>query len=246
MSQSAAAVHPVVFSGARVARAPALPQKDMYGAVHRGLRWGLTRLLVRMGTHDIAAEKGTAPILDELRHLLVICESHLTHENEYIHTAVERRRAGAMSRLGRDHEEHEAAIAELRGFANEMERAEPAQRRAEWRRLYLRYSAFVGDNLVHMVDEEELSQAMLEQVYSAAELEQIQGALIRSIVPEEMLSFLRYMIPAQPPSERKIFVTMALAIGTTDQVATLVASLREVLVDSEWQELVSHLVVSVQ
>lgn len=181
-------------SRVRIERAPTLPREDIYGAAHKGLRWLLSDVMVAMGRTSFADRSETKRALARLGEVLDVCESHLGHENAYIHAAIDRRRPGASARLGGDHVHHEESIAELRELAREVEAAPSETRPAFGRRLYLRYSAFVGENLVHMVEEEELAQGLLEEIYTTEELAELHRTLVSSIAPEKMFAFLRLML----------------------------------------------------
>ena len=155
-----------------------------------------------------------------------MCSAHLAHENAHLHTALDRRRPGASARLGGDHEHHEHAIRELRAYAADVKRAAPESRVAFGRRLYLAYSAFVGENLVHMVEEEELAQAVLEEIYTEGELKELHRVLVTSIPPEEMLSFVKIMLAGTDPAQRVGMVAGMSKAFPIDEMATIVAGLR--------------------
>ena len=235
----------VVSRRPEIDRVPALPREDIYGTAHKGLRWLLCQVMVAMGRTDFASAESAARILTELDHVLAACSAHLAHENAHVHAALDRRRPGSSARLGGEHQHHEYAIAELRRHAADVAGATPQTRVAFGRRLYLRYSAFVGENLIHMVDEEELAQAVLEEIYSTEELQHLHRTLVQSIPPAEMLPYLRIMLAGVDPVERANLVAGAGKVFPIDQVATLVATLRPEIGDREWQELASAFLRSI-
>ena len=224
---------------------PALPREDIYGPVHKGLRWILTDVMVGMARTDFADEASTSRTLTDLRHVLDLCASHLAHENAHVHTALDRRRPGASARLEGDHDHHEQSIAELRAFADEIERAAPASRAALGRRLYLRYSAFVGENLVHMVEEEELAQAVLEEIYTAEELQDLHRRIVTSIAPDKMLSFVKIMLTGADPVTRNAMVASVGKVLPVDKMAAVVAGLRAEIGEPEWQAVATTFLRSV-
>jgi hypothetical protein len=179
------AARTVAQSTAAIGRAPSLPRRDLYGPVHKEMRLRLTDILVRLGATDFADAASVRRVVSELIDVLDVCTSHLRLENDLLHEAVERRRPGVMARLEGAHAAHEDAIAELYAYAARAEHAD-RDAGAEGRRLYLRYAAFVGENLVHMTEEEELAQAMLEEIYSVEELQKIHVALLADPAWQEL------------------------------------------------------------
>jgi hypothetical protein len=228
-------------SSRRLGRAPSLPQTDLYGPVHKGLRRLMVGVLERLGATDLGDETNVRSVAAEVRAALEILAGHARHESAHVHPAVERRRAGAMARLERDHEAQGDAIAELLACVARFEEAPAAERRAEGRRMYLRYSAFVGENLVHMAEEEELAQPMLEELYAPEELHAIHAELLASIEPEEKFAFMRFMLPAVDPRERAALFAAVLATFPLDRVATLVTGMLGKIPEPEWHAFVGRL-----
>ncbi|MET0594757.1 MAG: hypothetical protein ABW133_18795 [Polyangiaceae bacterium] len=222
---------------AKLERAPALPREDIYGAVHKGLRWLLSDVMVTMGRTSFGHEPSARRVVAQVREVLDVCQAHLEHENTHIHTALDRRRHGASARLGGDHVHHEHSIAVLRELATQVEMASDEARPAYGRRLYLRYSAFVGENLVHMVEEEELAQAVLEEIYSTEELQDLHRTLVTSIAPEKAFPVVRLMLCGVNTEEQSVIVAGARRTFSVDQMATLVGALRSALDTDQWQAL---------
>jgi hypothetical protein len=189
--------------------APELPQVDIYGLVHKGLRWSLCNLLTRMATHDPADADNLQMALDDLEGLLYMCLSHGTHEDRHLHPAIEVRRPGGAAFLHATHDELEREMALLRELSQQLAAASEASVPSLWRALYVRYSAFVGRNLLHMAEEELRSQALLDELYSVREQQSIHTNLLRSIGPEEKLAFLRAMLNGANPAERLRLLDMA-------------------------------------
>ncbi len=179
---------------------PALPAVDLYGAVHRGLRRELCKLLDRMGATSLEDADAWSSLTTSLEELLALLEHHFHHEDDHVHAALEEHNASAVASLKSDHDEHLAFHAELRALTRSVRtRGEPTTRRA----LYLRYGAYVGTSLVHMTDEEIRIQSLLEATYTADELQELEHRLIASISPSVMFEFMRIMLPAQPPEIRE-------------------------------------------
>ena len=222
---------------AKIERAPQLPREDIYGTVHKGLRWLLSDVMVAMGRTSFADGASARRIVAEVHKVLDVCEAHLNHENTHIHPALDRRRPGASARLDTDHAHHEHSIAILRALAAQVEGANDEARPAYGRRLYLGYSAFVGENLVHMVEEEELAQAVLEEIYSTEELQDLHRTLVTSIAPEKAFPFVRLMLCGVNTEEQAVIVAGARRTFSIDQMATLVAALRSELDTDQWQAL---------
>jgi len=183
-----------------------LPALDLYGAVHKGLRLGMLELVTRLARNDVDDCNAARRAIDDLDGLLYMCERHAEHEDRHLHRAVELRRAGGSAAFALDHERQRKEVLDLRALALATTSADPAERPRLWRALQLRYSRFVGENLVHMAEEEERMQRQLEQLYDTDELAAIQRGLVGGIGPDEMLAWTRLMLRAATPRERTLML----------------------------------------
>ncbi len=220
---------------------PRLPKVDLYGPVHKGIRWALTSLLTRMGAADFNDCASTARLLDDLDGVLYLVESHIAHEDRHIHPAIEKKAPSASARLAEEHRAHEIEIAELRSLINAFGCARPGTSAALGRRLYLAFSRFVADSLVHMLEEETVTEPLLESLYTVDELMVIHDAILASIGPDEMLAFTRVMIPANGRDLRVAMLSGAKAAMPSEPFAMLLASFEPHLDPADWSDLTSRL-----
>ncbi len=181
-------------------------KKDLYYAVHKGIRLANARMLVTLGQADAEDEKGLAEALGKLSAHLDLGLSHLTHENQKIHEVVEARLPGGSDHAGEDHEHHLQAFAELRRIAEEVARA-GEDRPAKLRRLYQRFALFVADDLTHMHDEETELMPLIWANFTPAEVDEIEHSIVADIPPAKMAVFLTLILGAASRSERIAMVT---------------------------------------
>jgi hypothetical protein len=206
--------------------AQALPKYDLYGMVHKGLRGELCALLARMAAHSPAARNDLQMILDDLEGVLYICVNHGSHEDRHYHPALEARRAGSSEFLNDTHALLEADVAALHELSAQLSAATDGGEFGLFRALYLRYSAFVGRNLLHMAEEETRAQALFEQLYEPEELPIIHMNLLRAIGPEDKLASLRAMLHAVNAQERMQLLELAHAQLPREIWCDLLANLR--------------------
>jgi hypothetical protein len=90
-----------------VAASAAAPRHNIYQVIHKALRAFMADTLLRIGSMDISDDAERAEAIAQLRGLLAMCDSHLRHENEFVHTAIEKARPHATARTVEDHRHHE-------------------------------------------------------------------------------------------------------------------------------------------
>jgi hypothetical protein len=150
---------------------------------------------------DDALER--ANVTERVLHLLEACASHLRHENEFVHAAIEARAPGGASRIALEHDDHVRHLAHLAQAVAALRDAPAGLRFARQHELYAELSLFVADNFRHMRVEETEHNAQLWASYDDAELVGIHDALVASIPPQEMLLIARWLVPFVSPRERE-------------------------------------------
>lgn len=222
------------------------PRMDLYAGIHKALRALMADTLLAVGRMDCEDELEMAQTTQRVVELLDFCFSHLSHENEFIHAAMEARAPGSSAAAAHDHEEHEQHIASLRK-AVETLRASPAAGRApRSRELYRALALFVAGNFEHMNAEETAHNAVLWARYTDAELMEIHGALLASIPTHEMMFALRWMVPFMNPAERAGMLADMQAHAPAPAFAAAIATVRPHLTQREWDKLARCLRIPVE
>jgi hemerythrin-like domain-containing protein len=203
---------------------------DIYAPIHKALRLFMSDTLLAIGRLDLGDPQDLAAGLDQLEALLEGASRHLSHENEFIHPAIEACSGGLSHRIAGEHQAHLEAIAALRAQAVAL-RAAPGATAAH--RLYRQLAAFVAENFEHMDVEETRHNQVLWAAYGDAELQAIEGRILASIGPQEMGQWLRWMLPAFSPAERA-----QLIVGLPPEAQAPVQELaRSLLDDVAWAKL---------
>jgi hypothetical protein len=175
----------------------------MYGSIHKGLRKAQLEMLLRLGSAEFSHAGTVDSIIADMRTILTMAASHLLHENEHVHRALENKAPGSSSRLEDQHGSHQRDFAQLEELLQVMESsADATQRKALGRRLYLGFGAFIAHDLEHMHEEVTIANPLLQSLFTDAELEEIEMGIISTLTPEKTIAFMRLMIPASNPEER--------------------------------------------
>jgi hypothetical protein len=213
---------------------PAAGRFEIYRRIHKALRACMGDTLVRVGRLDAADAGELRETLAQVRLLLDFCTSHLEHENDFIHAAMEARRPGSAETTAGDHVHHIAACQRLAALADALERR-PGEARAF--ELYRYLALFVAENLTHMHIEETENNAVLQRAYTDAELIAIEQAIVASLTPQEQGLTMRWMIPAMNPEERAEMLLGALANMPAQAFDGMLGALKPHLPERDWDKL---------
>ncbi|RJG06122.1 hypothetical protein D3870_08995 [Noviherbaspirillum cavernae] len=180
----------------------AAPRYDIYAIIHKALRAFMCDTLVSVGNADADDAKEVAAVLAQVRELAAFCASHLKHENDFVHPAMEAAQPGAAAQTAGDHLHHEWALRQVGTLADAVDAASTEVRAAALGQLYRYLAVFVAENFTHMNIEETDNNAVLWAACSDEELMGIEHAIVASIPPDEMAASMRWMIPAMTANER--------------------------------------------
>lgn len=210
---------------------------DLYGAIHKALRMMMCDTLVALGRLDTDDAQAVVRCSQRVFELLEACHGHLSHENRFVHSAMQARAAGSSDAIAHEHGEHEKAIVQLSRMAGALVKADAGQRAPLAAVLYRALSLFVADNLVHMVQEETTHNPVLWAHYSDEELVALEQELVASIPPPEMMATLRWMVPACSPAERAQMLCGMQAQAPQQVFEAVLDTVRPHLDDREWSRL---------
>lgn len=213
------------------------PRMDMYGGIHKAMRAFMADTLLAVGRMDADDALELAETTERVLGLLQACRSHLRHENEFVHAAMEARAPGACASVAHEHEEHLQHIERLATLVQALRDCAAAQRFAVQQRLYGELGLFVAENFRHMHVEETVHNAVLWARYSDAELVAIHDALVASIPPEEMMGTVRWLVPFMSPVERVGLLADIRAKAPPPAFDAILAAARPHLTEREWAKL---------
>lgn len=207
---------------------------DLYAPIHKALRLFLVDTLARVGRLDVHDAAETVATLGQLDALLDLCTSHLQHENDFMHPAIEAHAPDGARTTAADHEEHRMAIDALRRQSAELRHA-PTEPGAL--QLYRQLALFVAENLQHMHFEETHNNAALWASYTDAELLEIHRGILASLPLPETLLVSRWMFPASNPAERAAIAGGMKAGMPAAVFEQVVAAFRPHLDEAAWDKL---------
>jgi hemerythrin-like domain-containing protein len=215
------------------------PRLDLYRPIHQALRAEMTRILTRLGALDIGNPGECRQVLGSATRLLALIDSHLHHEEAFVHPALHAADPGCVADTEAEHARHRATMQALNAAMDQL-LAQPSDERAA--QVYRAFALFVAENLEHMHEEEVQVNALLWAHYSDAELVSIHDQLIASIPPAELFEILVFMLPALNPMQRAGMLAGMRASAPPQAFQGVLALAKDVLDGQAWLQLQDALV----
>ena len=165
-----------------------------FGPIHNAIRFALADLLVAMGRASFRSEAETQRVVADLEEVLAFCASHLDHEDRFVFPRLATRLTGPLDSIVAAHTAQPRMIAELRALGGALLKTDCEKRALVGRTLYLHYSAFVGDALLHMAEEEQFVEPLMLRLFTEEELDEIQENIRGALTPDEITRVTRFVM----------------------------------------------------
>jgi hypothetical protein len=181
-----------------------------YGAVHKGLRNGLSQMLFLACNTDYSNAASVEKIYKLGQKLFKLMSSHAEDENNIMLAELETRMQGAAHHDTHDHEVIEAGQKNLETMLDEMYSVVNNGGNATpiGEEFYTAYSRFFGEYMLHMVHEETITQQQLWDNFTDAELIGLTQRIVSKLPIDKTMDWYSFMIPAMNPAERAGMYTM--------------------------------------
>jgi hypothetical protein len=216
---------------------------EIYGLIHKGLRYAHARLLTRLGATAPDNGAAVAELLADLQRHLASRAGQIGCERREILAPLRTRAPGAVTELAEGHDRRCAHLPVLERLIAEVGLSRLRQRGAALDRLYLAFSRFVAEDLHHMAEEQEEFSPVLQALFTDAELDAMEARMRAGLTAEQLIDLARIMLPAARPDERlamlrTVRADMVRENAPPESFAVLLAlGVRPALAAADWAQL---------
>lgn len=139
--------------------------------------------------------------------LMQLLEGHAHYENESLHTLLKKKQSIAYKHIEEDHAHLDDQIAYLRNMLNNIDKDSVENDKIEaGYHFYLSYRKFVGDNLIHLHEEETIILPELQRLYSDEELKKIESGTYNKMTSQELTQMMEELFPHMNPNDWEAFL----------------------------------------
>lgn len=175
----------------------------LFEAAHKGLRNALSQFSYLLGKCDFNSTQDVNKIHSLGKDICMMLSSHANDENTIILAALEAKVPGSSKhdiddhgRLEHDQDAIEKMLDEIKELNSKGEDA-----LGTGAELYMKFSKFHGEYLLHTVEEETETQRLLWENFTDPELHAIRGKIIARFTPEAFEKWQSYIMPAITQSD---------------------------------------------
>lgn len=161
----------------------------------------LERLIAKTDfTDDVAIDH----IQSEWQRIREMLEGHAYHEEHNFHALLEKKGSTIHHEAHNDHEHQEETLKSLQHLLDAIKTS--SDRIEAGYQFYLVYRKFVGDNLLHLHEEETKLLPELQRLCTDEELRAIEHSTYNLMTVEEMLEMVQVLFPHMNFSDKCAFL----------------------------------------
>jgi hypothetical protein len=144
----------------------------------------------------------------EFQNLSEMLKGHAEHENNNIHALLKKKHSSLHEHAEEDHDQQDSQLLEIQQLIDSLSNTTSDNEKVSLGyKLYLTYRKFVGDNLLHLHEEETVILPELQRLYTDAELKQVEAETYRIMTPEDMVHMMQVLFPQMNSSDRIAFLS---------------------------------------
>jgi len=172
---------------------------------HKYVSFALSELEKLIAKTDFMNDAATAHIQSEWQHIREMLEGHARHEEHNFHALLEKKGSTIHHEAHNDHEHQEETLKNLQYLLDAI-KTKPDPVEAGYQ-FYLAFRKFVGDNLLHLHEEETKLLPELQRLCTDEELRAIEYPTYDLMTAEEMRVMVQVLFPHMNFSDKYAFLT---------------------------------------
>lgn len=163
----------------------------------------LERLIAKT---DFRKKEEVASVRQAFQALKGMLEAHAAYENEKLHTLL-KGKSHVYEHVEEDHVHQDEQLEHIQELIARIPQASTNEEKiADGYQLYLTYRKFVGDNLLHLHEEETRILPELQRLYTDEELKKVEASTYAIMSPEELKEMLQVLFPHMNPTDKEVFL----------------------------------------
>lgn len=216
---------------------------DLYGPVHKGLRYALSGICYQSGSLDIRNDQNLKSFIEEWRQIVVILEMHSHSEDLHLDDLYLKYAAETAMQLEAEHDVLNQKVQNIGIVVSQLEQPETSltDRLRLWYQLGRDLNRFTADYFNHLQREEGPGMEALWKHLNDEQLHELSVKIRSAIPPHAMMIFLHYMLPAISHQDRAAMLS-GMKLFAPKEAYEAVLRLAEARLELQsWSELKSEL-----
>ncbi len=210
-----------------------------FTVAHKGLRNALSQILFLAGNTNFESVDEVEKLYQLGKKTFTLMEGHAEDENNIILAELEARVPSASHHDKHDHELIEEKQKELENLLtaiyNKVKSGVAANKTGQ--EFFIKFSAFFGEYMLHMVHEETITQQQLWDNFTDAELLTLTQRIVSKMPMDKIIAWYSLMFPAMNITERIMLYKGAKGAMPEEVFAVVDEAIKQFLLPDAYQQL---------
>lgn len=211
---------------------------------HKYVSFALNDLEREIAKADFRDPKQLEQLREGFENLLQMLRGHAEYENTVLHKLLRKKGSTVFRHAEEEHRHADKELKHLHELLEKIGTASNSDDRMErGYEFYLAYRKFVGENLLHLHEEEALLLPELQKLYSDDELRAVEFETYERMTPEQMVHMMEVLFPHMNPSDHEAFLR-DIKDAQPEKFAIVWPAIQSLFRPSEQNELMAKLHIS--
>lgn len=173
---------------------------------HKYVSAALNDLERQIAKTDFRNAQEVVSVKQSFQSLKEMLHAHAQYENEKLHGLL-KGKSHVYEHVEEDHAHQDEQLLHIQELIDQISKAiTDDEKIADGYQLYLTYRKFVGENLLHLHEEETKILPELQRLYTDDELKQVEAKTYAIMSPEEMGEMLKVLFPHMNSLDKEAFL----------------------------------------
>lgn len=146
-------------------------------------------------------------IKETFNELIMLLEGHAEYENNVLHPLLKKKNSEVFKKIEQEHKGFETEISFLRNLLESIDKSSSDEDAIErGYQFYLFFRKFVGENLIHLHEEETIILPELQRLYSDQELKRVEATIYKQMSIQEIIDMLNELFPHMNIHDQTVFL----------------------------------------
>ncbi len=147
-------------------------------------------------------------VADQFKAAVELLKGHAEYADNCLHVLLKQKDSKVYEHIEKDHGLLDATINNLQLLLDQVNFAVAATEKIEaGYQFYISYRKFVGDNLIHLHEEETIILPELQRLYSDEELKEVEAKAYAVMSPHELIDMLQVLFLHMNADDKNAFLS---------------------------------------
>lgn len=173
---------------------------------HKYVSYALNELEREVAKADFTDPKQVQEINKQFGEVVQMLNGHAEYEDTCLHVLLKKKNSPVYEHAEEDHEHLEETFNNLQEMLTTL-LSENEQQIELGYKFYLAFRKFVGENLLHLHEEETEILPELQRLYTDEELKMVERETYQKMTAEEMADMMKVLFPHMNPSDKEALLS---------------------------------------